>query len=322
MAAVIKKHYPDTKVTFAVREYTRPIPDFSTVVDHTLVVPGEFEILPMVRQLREQSFDCIFIVSPNFKVAMAAMLAGIPIRIGTAYRWYSFLFNKPIRDHRSAVLYHEAQYNVRMLSEIGIQELLTKSGAEYALQLPAEIENEAARILEANNIGNGEKYCILHPGSGGSAVDLPIEKFIELAELIHKRTLLKIVCTGSKDETQLCQKIGNAVPAVNFAGKLTLPDLMGLIEKSFIFVSNSTGPLHLASAMGKQVIGFFPKVRVCSAERWGPWTEKASVFTPGIACTDCTIGQCGKLNCMQSIDMMAVCQTIEAISKTVLLENV
>jgi len=59
----------------------------------------------------------------------------------------------------------------------------------------------------------------------------------------------------------------------------------------------------VASALGVHIIGFFPKIPACSQKRWGPYTEKKSIFAPAIDCSDCTREQCEKLNCMDSIDI-------------------
>ena len=79
--------------------------------------------------------------------------------------------------------------------------------------------------------------------------------------------------------------------------------LKALINKASVFISNSTGPMHIAAALGVHVIGFFPKILACSQKRWGPYTEKKTLFVPTIDCSNCTREQCEKLNCMNSINI-------------------
>ncbi|MFB3056636.1 MAG: glycosyltransferase family 9 protein, partial [Ignavibacteriaceae bacterium] len=57
-------------------------------------------------------------------------------------------------------------------------------------------------------------------------------------------------------------------------------------------------------------VGFYPKIRACSPERWGPFTEKKVIFTPELECNDCTREQCERLNCMNSIDIDSVTKEI------------
>ena len=92
-----------------------------------------------------------------------------------------------------------------------------------------------------------------------------------------------------------------------------MTELMGLIGKSDIFVSNSTGTIHIAAALGSPVIGFYPKIKVCSAKRWGPYTEKSTIFEPAINCKNCTRKKCEKLQCMNTIDIASVTKRIKEI---------
>jgi ADP-heptose:LPS heptosyltransferase len=70
----------------------------------------------------------------------------------------------------------------------------------------------------------------------------------------------------------------------------------------------------MASALGKHVIGFYPKIEECAPRRWGPFTNKAVIFTPEIDCDNCTRNQCENLNCMNSIDTGKVIRTVESIA--------
>jgi ADP-heptose:LPS heptosyltransferase len=70
-----------------------------------------------------------------------------------------------------------------------------------------------------------------------------------------------------------------------------------------LFISNSTGPIHIAAALDRWIIGFYPKIPACSQNRWGPYTKKKYIFTPAIDCVNCSRQQCEKLDCMNTIDI-------------------
>ena len=88
---------------------------------------------------------------------------------------------------------------------------------------------------------------------------------------------------------------------------------MVIIKKCFIFVSNSTGPLHVAAALGKPTIAFFPKVKVCSKERWGAYSKDAYTFEPETNCGNCSVEKCLKVKCMDTIKMDLPAKIIEEI---------
>ena len=102
---------------------------------------------------------------------------------------------------------------------------------------------------------------------------------------------------------ELCKKFEINDSVINFTGQLDISLLKALIKKANLFISNSTGPLHIAAAFGVYVIGFYPKILSCSQKRWGPYTKHKTIFNPTIDCSNCTREQCEKLNCMNSIDI-------------------
>ena len=101
---------------------------------------------------------------------------------------------------------------------------------------------------------------------------------------------------------------------INLAGKFDLSQLIAVINKSDLLIANSTGPIHIAAALGKNVIGFYPKIAACSPNRWGPYTNKKNIFMPEITCSNCTKKQCEKLNCMNSININEVFEAAKKIT--------
>jgi ADP-heptose:LPS heptosyltransferase len=88
-----------------------------------------------------------------------------------------------------------------------------------------------------------------------------------------------------------------------------LKELAAFIGSARLFISNSTGPLHIAAAVGTPVIAFYPPIRECSQRRWGPLTEKKMLFTADNAlCERCKGGPCQGNDCMDQITVDRVVQ--------------
>jgi ADP-heptose:LPS heptosyltransferase len=177
------------------------------------------------------------------------------------------------------------------------------SEINFHIEVDPESLTQVNLILNERGYKEGNKLIIIHPGSGGSSVDLSKEKLLVLTKMLVRQQSITIIITGNKDEQDLCRafEINNSV--INLSGQLNLSLLKALIKKANLFISNSTGPMHIAAASGVYVIGFFPKILACSQKRWGPYTEKKTIFIPTIDCGNCTREQCEKLNCMDSIDI-------------------
>jgi ADP-heptose:LPS heptosyltransferase len=265
--------------------------------------PGKILIQENFRVLRKHNFDTCVIVYPTFQTALITFLSGIENRIGTGYRWYSFLFSKKIYEHRKHAEKHELEYNVNLLQAFGIHETVNPGTINFHLNISSESAIRIEKLLADNKIDSHLPIVIIHPGSGGSAVDLPINSFVKLVEMISKKLKVTIIITGSPLEKTLCDQLMVDDNIKNFAGMILLADMIALISKSTIFISNSTGPIHIAAALGKPAIGFYPKILSCSAKRWGPYSSKGKVFTPTIDCENCTSEQCEQLDCMTSINM-------------------
>jgi heptosyltransferase-2 len=106
---------------------------------------------------------------------------------------------------------------------------------------------------------------------------------------------------GSREEIKKCEVVKGESDAKILAGDLSLIELISFIKEGDLFISNSTGPLHIAAAAGCFTVGFYPWVVQCSVERWGPYTDRKLIFKPEIGCSDCTLKQCATLGCMNSI---------------------
>lgn len=314
---IIKENYPDVVVHFLGNEYTAPLIEANSYVDkiHTIQNPSKVKVSDLISLLRKEKFDICIVFHPRPRIAWAAFLAGIKIRIGTAYRWYSFLFNSKVFDHRKTAEYHELEYNLRMLKKLNISAPLQKKDIDYGIKADLESEQKIRQKLSDIGIDLNKKSIIIHPGSGGSSEDWPIIRFIELTSMMASGLNVNIILTGSKNEFELCEKIKADTNSYNVAGKFDLKEFIALINNAEILIANSTGPIHIAAALGKYVIGFYPKITQCSAERWGPYTPKASIFNPSISCGNCTREQCASLNCMNSIETEDVVNSIKNILK-------
>ena len=308
LARIIKQHYPNAKVTFLVRAYTKALVENNHYIDEVIILKEESSkilITKNVEQLKQKNFDTAIVVYPTFKIALIIFLSGIKYRVGSGYRLYSFLFNRKVYEHRKDAVKHELEYNLSLLSQLGINHIGGTNNVSFDLDVNKSSLNKVESLLSSLGINNEEKFVIVHPGSGGSAVDLPLEKFVELVKMLTDKKI-KVVLTGSENEKEICNKLVLNELTFNLAGRLNLEELIALISKSSLLVANSTGPIHIAAALGKYTFGFYPKVKVCSAKRWGPYTEKKFIYEPEIECNNCTVEQCAEVNCMNSINVSSV----------------
>lgn len=317
LAALLKKHFPGCRITFLLREYTKELTANNPYIDETLVLResvGKTLFYSNLEMVKEKNFDTVITVFPRFSVALFLFYAGIAKRVGSGYRWYSFLFNRKVFEHRKYGDKHELAHNVNLLKAIDVNENIEEGNCIFGLQPSGESKSRIEKFLFNSGIDISKPVVIFHPGSGGSAVDLPVDKMKELVRRTALNLDVALLITGDKKEEAICRSFPEGKNIHNLCGKFDLADLIALIDRALLLVANSTGPIHIAAALGKNVIGFYPKINAQSPARWAPFTAKKKIFVPYINCTGCTRKQCKELNCMNSI---SVDDAFEAITNFV-----
>ena len=314
VANVLRTLYPDSKISFLVRSYTEELLIGQESIDGTLLYDDGGKPKPfftLLSDLRLARFDLAIVCYPRFRIALLLKLAGVNERVGTGYRWYSFFFNRRVYEHRKTAEKHELEYNVSLLKSLGVD---IPVGTRPVLTIPEESAKIAKGERRRLGLAPSDRVVILHPGSGGSARDWSPENFSLLAKELSRKGL-NVVITGAKGEEMLVARVtGEADGKVKSSvGRLGLKEFAAFVQSSDLFVSNSTGPLRIAAAVGTPVIGFYPPILACSPERWGPVTQKKAVFVPDrMKCELCKGGECRGNVCM---DQIRVADVVEAAGR-------
>ncbi len=274
MLPLLRRRFPNATISVLMRRYTRELVDHHSCVDEVILYEHENRIsslLAILKKIRCRRFDIAIIPYPRFRPALLVFFASIPIRVGSGYRWYSFLFNRRVFEHRKNAQRHEVVYNLNLLQPLGID---THERPEFEFSISASACDAVDSLLAGNSISHQDKFVILHPGSGGSARDWSAENFSRLGNELHRRLGVKALVTGGKGEEPLVQKVTDGMTPKPLAvvGRLSLMELGALIRRARVFVSNSTGPMHIAATVGTPVVAFFPPIVQCSRVRWGPYS--------------------------------------------------
>jgi len=303
----LKAALPASQIDLFVDPYTVPLANLQRNVSR--VIPDthpEFRGFPELTQfLKSQHYDLAIHLYPIPRLALATFRAGVPVRVGTTYRYFSFLFNRRVRLHRKNAGIHERDLNLKLIEGIGIPAGQVTAG----LEIPDRFREVVVRLLAGKGIdASKETFVVLHPGSKGSSLNWPAEHFGDLGKGILKRNI-PVILTGSEEDRPVVDKVKTGLNggATDLCGELDLEHLAALLSVASLVVANSTGPLHLADALGTKVIGLYSPYRSAAPHRWGPYGQPENVFVPdGLVCKRCTRDRCEMYNCLASIDPGAV----------------
>ncbi len=298
----LKSRLPDARIDMVTSPATASLarlqPNISRVLPH--VYRGPPGLVSLVRILAGSGYDMAVHLYPRPILALATFLARIPRRVGTAYRAYSPLFNKRIPVHRKTMIQHERELNLKLIEFLGIPSMEFDTG----IRVQASARERIRDLLDRAGLGPAHPpFAVLHPGSGGSSLNWPVEHFAALGKGLASSGW-PVVITGTEMDRPLTEQVlsGTGDRAINICGRLDLPHLAALLSTAALTVSNSTGPLHLADALGGRVIGLYSRHVFASPRRWGPWSQPENVFIPaGPPCRNCTRDRCREYNCMASI---------------------
>lgn len=226
----------------------------------------------LITYLKQNQIDTIIHVFPNKKVARCAKKAGIKNRVGTSHRLFHLLYcNQLMHFSRKKSNLHEAILNLNLIKKLANVPELTISDLPQYYGIESQFQ------------GNNEKRKIIfHTKSFGSAVDWPIDNYVELSKKLvaHYGDKLEIYFSGTAKESPLISphivSIVDNKTIYDMTGKFNLAEFVSFISKSDLLLACSTGPLHIASAVGIYSLGLYSTHRPIHSGRWAPVGKHAN----------------------------------------------
>lgn len=283
LAKLIKQRHPHIKVAFLGKAYTRPVIDCCAFVDEFIDV-NDFLNKPVT--ICGQAAESIIHVFPVKEIAQRAKALNITWRIGTTNRLYHWsTCNKLVKLSRKNSNLHEAQLNARLLQPFGIDEIfpLEVLGEATGLSNTVTPDPRFTSLIEPQKFN-----LILHPRSQGSAREWGLDNFAALIKLLPQDKYNIFISGTSKERESLDELFATAGELVtDICGMMDLAQFIAFIKGCDGLVANSTGPLHIAAALGKRAVGIYPPLRPMHPGRWQPLGPRAVYLVKDTTCTDC-----------------------------------
>lgn len=300
MAGVLKKLFPECWVIFLGSTYTKAIVDTCENVDE-FVAWDEIEKLDeqeSIRNLKQLGADTILHVFPRRAVAELAKKAGIPLRVGTSSRAYHWsTCNRLIRLSRRRSIHHEAQLNLKILVSLGAKKKfeLKDIPAYFGITKVKPLNDNYKKLLDDKKFN-----LLIHPLSKGSAREWGMRNYLELLKILPKDKF-KIFISGTEEEGSMIRPflVEPFSEVIDMTGKLKLDELISFISQADGVLAASTGPLHIASALGRHALGIYAPMRPIHPGRWAPIGEKAAFLVKEKYCSKCR--NMNRCECIESI---------------------
>ncbi len=257
-------------------------------------------------RLRNEGFDAVIMLQYRRELALLLRRAGIARRFGPWSRLSSwFLLNRGTWQGRSHSELHEMEQNLRLARHF-------LGAGRSVLEIPypslylTEGQWDLGREFRSEFLVGADKVVFIHPGSGGSALDWDSSRFAAVANTLARMDDFRVFITGSADDASRVEEVSAGLDAevTVLFDRYNLRDFLGVLSAGDYFVGPSTGPLHLAAALGLGTVGLYPPVPTMSPERWGPRGAFTKTVVPSVKCPArrlCSRERCAHYNCMDGV---------------------
>ena len=267
----VRTAFPEANVTVLIHQDLEPLLEGHPDLDQILRWdPGQGQgwraMLRWGRALRRERFDCAVILNPTRLFHAAAWLAGIPVRAGYRRKW-GFLLTRSIPDTKQSREGHEAEYNLELLPLLGIR----PSGPVLKLPVRPEKELQARRLLESRGLRATPRPVAIHPWTSNAAKSWPMDSFRQLARLLENSGV-PVIIIGGKENQAAMRRWKTELPAStgDLVGEVPLGFLPALLKQCRALVSNDSGPVHVAAAVGTPALVVAPRSHAPILNRWRP----------------------------------------------------
>lgn len=302
----VRDRYPNAYIAFCVEPHAVEIVDNNPYLSEVIVYDKKgkhksiFGIIKFIFEIRKKKFDLAIILHPTNRMNLTAFLAGIPKRVGYD-RKLGFLLTDKMPHTKQKGEKHEMEYTLDVIRHIGI----TPTDKRLYMSLHKDTERKVEEIFEAYNIHRKSRIVAVFPGASCPSKRWPPENFSEIIDILNRNYGAKVLILGAENDRKTNEEVFKNIKtkALDLTGKTGISVLAGILSKSHLFISNDSGPVHIAVSVGTPVIAIFGRNDAgLSPKRWGPLGESDVVFHKDVGCKVCLAHNCDKgFKCLKAI---------------------
>jgi len=263
--SALRRNFPQARLSWLIRPEFAPLIEGHPHLDEVIPFdrkafgnawhsPTAFrDLVSLVLRLRRSRFDVVLDLQGLFRSASLAWLSGCKQRFGPHWRELAHWFYTTAIPPRLEWV-HVVDYYLKLVEAMGASDLRM----EFVLPERPSAAIAARHLLARQGIGS-EQYAIVIPGSAQVSKCWPPERFAALVDRLASEQGLAVAATGGKSESATIEKIRRLAkhPPANLAGQTSLPELVEVLRRAKLVVSNDTGPGQIAAALGRPLVMMF-----------------------------------------------------------------
>lgn len=302
IAHLLKRRFPRAHLTWLIStsfaQIARRHPDIDEVIefhrkkssDSKEIDRSNRSLLSLMETLQRADFDLVVDLQGLARSALFGVMTGAPKRIGFAnareMAWFGYTHRVRSRGRER----HAIERYLDIAEELGCD--------RAPIRFDFGIDDDDRRYVD-ELIGQETSPIVFLPGTNWATKRWPVEYFDQLAHRLQSNVFI----AGADDVVELSKRIR----ATSLAGRTTLMQLAELLRRARLVVSNDSGPMHIAAAVGAPLVSLFGPT---SPIRTGPYQRDSSVVRLNIACMPCFERTCSHHSCLRKLDVDQVMESI------------
>ncbi len=312
--AALRRRWPSAKLAWLVKREWAEVLDGNPDLDEVLAVDLSMKGWPAaIRAVRAGRFDVVVDLQGLLRSAMLGWMSGAPVRIGFANGregspWF-YTDHIPV----PAASIHAVDRYLLIARALGAEP--EKPGpSAFPLPHDAGAEAKVDALLAAADVQMGTVLVALNPSARWPTKRWPAESFAAVGDRLQQQVGVRVVVVGGVEDRPVGEAVMRAMRTapIDLAGKTTMKELIALLRRLRLFITNDSGPMHLAAAVGTPVIALFGPT---DPARTGPYGAGHTILRSGIPCSPCFSRRCMNAVTMECMTAIHPQQVIESAAK-------
>jgi lipopolysaccharide heptosyltransferase II len=305
----LRKAFPSAAIDFLTEPPARDVVDGHPAVNRTIVYDLSRQgPVGYLTQIRRERYDLVFDLFGNPRTALLTRASGARHRVGYAFRGRQYAYNVVVRGRGDTV--HNTQFNLDALEAVGIP--VVDRSLAFPLR-PEDLDYVQEFVRNAGLFTN--PIVALNTSGGWYTKRWPLERFAELADRIAAELGASIVLTWGPGQKEDAKRVGSLMTRPAFVPPpTTLRQLAALLQRCAFMVTNDSGPMHIAAAVGTPVLGIYGPTNPLLQ---GPYGQGHLVVRQeGLECLSCNLTQCPVQGhpCMNDLGTATVFEAVRRLA--------
>ncbi|MBT3697063.1 MAG: glycosyltransferase family 9 protein [Gammaproteobacteria bacterium] len=269
----LKENIPNSTIVCLVSENVKELAEQCEFIDEVIV---DTKNKMLYSSLKRYGFDIAISFFSTFRIGYLLKKLDIPIRLAPKTKLAQIFFNYKLYQQRSSSKKPEYEYNIDLVHElfkiINLIDIKEMSLGPYLKYDHATITENRMDFIKEYNLNPDKKIIFLHPGTGGSSKGLSLNDYGNICKGLRNFDDYNFIIHCSVEEEQLARdlkiSIDKDVTIRVIEAKQSILYMLKNISICDMFIAGSTGPLHIAGALNKKTVGFYPSKKSSTSLRW------------------------------------------------------